>query len=67
LKPSACAWPGFTVITLTIAGNPTIVTPGTTPGLQVPATVTSAAGIHDDGGLAWDLGRSVDIVFGDPD
>jgi hypothetical protein len=59
-------WPAFTVITLTIAANPTIVTPGTTPGLQVPATVTSAVGI-DDGSRAWDLGRSVDIVFGDPD
>jgi hypothetical protein len=60
-------WPAFTVITLTIAANPTIVTPGTTPGLQVPATVTSATGIHDEGDLAWDLTRSVDIVFGDPD
>ena len=60
-------WPAFTVITLTIAANPTIVTAGTTPGLQVPATVTSATGIHDEGGLAWDLARSVDIVFGDPD
>src|SRR6185503_20122955 len=59
-------WPAFTVITLTIAANPTIVTPGTTPGLQVPATVTFAVGIHD-GSLAWDLGRSVDVVFGDPD
>jgi hypothetical protein len=59
-------WPAFTVLTLTIAANPTIVTPGTTPGLQVPATVTSAVGIHD-GSRAWDLGRSVDIVFGDPD
>ena len=60
-------WPAFTVITLTIAANPTIVTSGTTPGLQVPATVTSATGIHDEGGLAWDLARSVDILFGDPD
>jgi hypothetical protein len=60
-------WPAFTVITLTVAANPTIVIPGTTPGLQVPATVTSATGIHDEGGLSWDLGRSVDLVFGDPD
>jgi hypothetical protein len=59
-------WPAFTVLTLTIAANPTIVTPGTTPGLQVPATVAYAVGIHD-GALAWDLVRSVDIVFGDPD
>ena len=59
-------WPAFTVITLTVAANPTIVTTGTTPGLQVPATVTSATGIRAEG-LAWDLDRSVDIVFGDPD
>jgi hypothetical protein len=60
-------WPEFTVITLTIAADPIIVTVGSTPGLQVPATVTSAVGIRDGGGLAWDLGRSLDIVFGDPD
>jgi hypothetical protein len=60
-------WPAFTVITLTIAADPIIVTAGSTPGLQVPATVTSAVGIRDGGGLSWDLARSLDIVFGDPD
>jgi hypothetical protein len=60
-------WPEFTVITLTIAADPIIVTAGSIPGLQIPATVASAVGIRDEGGLAWDLGRSVDIVFGDPD
>ena len=60
-------WPEFTVITLTVAADPIIVTAGSTPGLQVPATVTSALGIRDGGGLSWDLARSLDIVFGDPD
>jgi hypothetical protein len=60
-------WPEFTVITLTVAAEPIILTAGSTPGLQVPATVTSAVGIREGGGLSWDLGRSVDIVFGDPD
>jgi hypothetical protein len=60
-------WAEFTVITLTIAADPVVVTPGSNPGLQVPATVTSATGIRSDAGLAWDLGRSLDIVFGSPD
>jgi hypothetical protein len=60
-------WPEFTVLTLTIAADPVIVMPGSSPGLQLPATVTSATGIRSDAGLAWDLGRSLDIVFGEPD
>ena len=60
-------WPEFTVITLTVAADPIIVTAGSTPGLQVPATAMSAVGLRDGGGLSWDLARSLDIVFGDPD
>lgn len=60
-------YPSFTVITLTISAPPTIITPGSIPGLQVPATAVSATGIHDDSGRAWDLAGSTDIVFGDPD
>lgn len=60
-------YPAFTVLTLTIVAAPTVVEPGTTPGFQAPATVVAATGVRDEGGVAWDVGGSSDIVFGDPD
>ena len=43
-------YPSFTVITLTISAPPTIITQGTTPGLQVPATVLTRLGSNGGGG-----------------
>ena len=60
-------YPASTVVTLTIAADPIFVSAGSTAGLQVPATVIAATGIRDEGGLSWDLGRSADLVFGNPD
>jgi len=60
-------YPPFRVITLTIVAAPTIVEPGTSPGLQVPASVVSATGIASDGAIGWDVPGSPDISFGDPD
>lgn len=60
-------YPTFTVITLTLVASPTILEAGSTPGLQLPATVQTASGILGDSGLAWNVAGSTDIVFGEPD
>ena len=58
--------PGY-VLVMTVRGTPTVITPGSVPGLQLPATVMAASGITDEDGYPWDLGSSADLVLGDPD
>jgi hypothetical protein len=55
------------VVVMTVRGSATIVTPGSIPGLQLPATVISHPAITDEDGYPWDIGSSADVVLGDPD
>ena len=55
------------VLVLTVRGTPTVITPGSVAGLQVPATVIAQTAITDEDGYPWDLGSSADLVLGDPD
>jgi len=50
-----------------LKANPTIVQAGTNPGLQLPATISEAAGISDLAGNPWDVLASPDGVLGAPD
>src|SRR5207247_10526496 len=36
------------VLVITIRGTPTLITPGSIPGLQLPATVVAQGGLTDD-------------------
>jgi hypothetical protein len=60
------SYPALSVATLRLIGSPGITESGTSPGLQVGASVTQSP-IADLRGNAWDLAPSPDIVFGDPD
>src|SRR2546425_289358 len=55
------------VLTITLTANPTTIQPGSTPGLQLPATVSDASGITDLAGNPWDVLASPDGVLGSPD
>ena len=55
------------VLVITIRGTPTLITPGSIPGLQLPATVVAQGGITDEDAYPWDLTGSTDLVLGDPD
>jgi hypothetical protein len=56
------------VLTVTIlqTGTPaggTGVPTGTTPGVQIPATIFDASGIVDTTGDTWDIAKSTDVVI----
>jgi hypothetical protein len=51
-------------LTVALTSPPVEVTTGSVTGLQYPVTVTSASGITDAGGNAWDLNNSTDRVIG---
>ena len=63
----SASYPPSTVMTVTLAADPTIVAAGSIAGLQVPAIVVSATDVSDDAGKPWDLASSPDLSFGDPD
>jgi hypothetical protein len=48
------------VITVTLYANPTIVTAGSAPGLQIPATVFDSSGWTDAASNSWDVANSLD-------
>jgi hypothetical protein len=54
------------VLVITVRGTPSAITPGSIPGLQLPATVIAQTGITDEDGYPWDLAGSTDLVLGDP-
>ena len=51
------------VITVTLYANPTIVTAGTAPGLQIPATVFDSSGWTDAASNSWDIANSLDKIL----
>jgi hypothetical protein len=55
------------MLTVTLTASPTTVQAGSTPGLQLPATVSDATGITDLAGNPWDVLVSPDGVLGYPD
>jgi len=57
------SYPAGQVITVTMTADPTIVTPGTTTGLQIPATVTGSLLITDTAGNTWDIAASPDKIL----
>jgi len=60
-------YPPNRVLTIVLKASPTIVQAGTNPGLQLPATISEAAGISDLAGNPWDVLASPDGVLGAPD
>jgi hypothetical protein len=50
-----------TVITVQLTGSPTIVTAGTTAGIQYPADVINSSGIVDTSGNSWNVPASPDV------
>jgi len=55
-------------LTVTMSGNPSIISAGSVAGAQYPVRVTDSSGITDLSGNSWDL-TTGDILFGpgDPD
>ena len=43
-----------------VPGNPTVVVPGSVPGVQLPAVVTDSSGITDLSGNSWNVAGSPD-------
>jgi len=60
---NSVSYPAGQVITVTMTAGPTIVTPGTTTGLQIPATVTGSLLITDTAGNTWDIAASPDKIL----
>lgn len=52
-----------TQLVITMTGNPTIVTAGSTGGVQLPVLVSDSSGITDLSGNAWSLTGSGDRVI----
>lgn len=61
------SYPVNSVLTISLTGGPSIVAAGSTPALQIPATVTDSSGIRDSSNSGWDLASSADVVLGSPD
>lgn len=59
--------PANTVLTVTLTASPTIVTAGTTAGLQIPATVTEQSGTTDLAGNLWNVAAANQDVLLDQD
>jgi hypothetical protein len=51
------------VLSITMSANPTIVTAGSTAGVQYPIVVTDSSGINDLSGNQWNLAGSTDRVI----
>ncbi len=53
-----------TVLTITLTGAPNITAPGTTPGVQIPATVTNRVAITDVANNGWNIAAG-DVTVND--
>ena len=53
-----------TRLTVTMNGDPVIVSAGSTAGAQYPVVITDSQGLTDLSGNAWNLAGSADKVFG---
>ena len=59
------ARPAGTVLTITLTGDPSVVTAGTNGGVQYPATIVDQAGLTDVAGNVWNpnaSGQDVEIL-----
>jgi len=61
LTTPAC--PAGQALQIIVNINPTVVTAGSVPGVQRPATITDSIGITDVAGNSWDLAGSPDKVI----